>query len=99
MDTGNKPPFPPAGWVTNREAARLLGVGLETLTCGAWKWRPLLHGHGKCVRHPVTGGRCNIYPLDQIQRIQQAQAAAKAKPRMPEGFVDKDGACQFFGVT
>jgi hypothetical protein len=34
--------FPPAGWVTNHEAGRMLGVGLNTLTCVAWKWRPWL---------------------------------------------------------
>jgi hypothetical protein len=37
-------PFPPTGWVTNREAARMLGVGLETMTCSNWKWRAMLRG-------------------------------------------------------
>jgi hypothetical protein len=94
------PSFPPPGWVTNRETARMLGVGLETLTCGGWKYRPMLCGTGRCVRHPETGGRCNIYPLEQVRRIQAAQAeAAAARPQIPEGFVDKEGACRFFGIT
>jgi DNA-binding transcriptional MerR regulator len=92
------PAFPPAGWVTNREAAHRLGVGLETLTCVAWKWRPLLRGANRCVRHPVTGGRCNIYPVEAIERIMAAREAA-ARPAIPEGFVEKDGACRMFGVT
>jgi hypothetical protein len=91
--------FPPPGWIVNREAARLLGVGLETLTCGGWKWHSMLRGQGKCVRHPVTGGRCNIYPLEVIGGIQAAQAAAAVPPPIPEGFLDKEGACRMFGVT
>jgi transposase len=101
MKTAENPPFvpfPPAGWVTNREAARMLGVGLETLTMVGWKWRPMLRGAGKCVR-PPGGGRCGIYPIDQIERIAAAQAAAAVRPEPPPGFVDKDGACRMFGVT
>jgi hypothetical protein len=97
METFENASFPPTGWVTNREAAQMLGVGLETLTCVTWKWRPMLRGVGKCVR-PPNGGRCNIYPIDQIERIKAAQAAA-AQREIPEGFVDKDGACRMFGVT
>ena len=92
------PSFPPAGWVTNREAARRLGVGLETLTMVGWKWRPMLRGAGKCVR-PPGGGRCGIYPIAEIERIAAAQAAAAVRPELPPGFVDKDGACRMFGVT
>jgi transposase len=85
--------------VTNREAARMLGVSLETLTAVRWKYRPMLRGTGRRVRHP-NRGLCNIYPLEQIERISAAQAeAAAARPQIPEGFVDKDGACRFFGVT
>lgn len=77
----------------------MLGVGLNTLTCVAWKWRAMLRGHGKCVRHP-GGGRSNIYPLAEIERIRQAQAAAADKGlAIPPGFVDRDGACRIFGVT
>jgi DNA-binding transcriptional MerR regulator len=75
----------------------MLGVGLATLTCVAWKWRPLLRGTGRCVRAP-GGGRCNIYPIETIERIQAAQAAA-AQPQIPQGFVDKAGACRMLGVS
>jgi hypothetical protein len=74
----------------------MLGVKLETLTCGGWKWQSWLRGN--CVRHPTRGGRCNIYPIDQIQRIIEARAAA-AGPQIPQGFVDRDGACRIMGVS
>jgi hypothetical protein len=85
--------FPPPGWVTNHEAARMLGVSVATLTCVAWRWRLRC---GKCVRRP-EGGRCNIYPVAEIERTRQARAAAEAL--IPEGFVDRDGACRMFDVT
>jgi hypothetical protein len=97
METGDHPSFPPPGWVTNHEAARMLGVALDSLTCNAWRWRSLLRAGAKCVRHP-NGGRCNIYPLEQIQRIIEARAEAQ-QPKIPEGFVDKAGACRMFGVS
>jgi hypothetical protein len=96
MDMRANPSFPPPGWVTNQAAARMLGVGLETLTCATW-WRPMLRACGKCIRYP-NGGRGNIYRLDQIQRIVEARAAA-AQPKIPEGFVDREGACRMFGIT
>src|SRR5688572_8132484 len=89
--------FPPAGWVTNHEAARMLGVSLATLTCVAWRWRSSLRGCAKCVRHP-NRGRCNIYPVAEIERITAARAEA-AEPTIPEGFVDRDGACRMFGLS
>jgi hypothetical protein len=97
MDKPDDPTFPPPGWVTNYEAARLLGVSFNSLTCGAWKWYSTLRSIARCVRHP-NGGRCNIYPLDPIQRIIETRAAA-ATPQIPDGFVDRDGACRMFGVT
>jgi hypothetical protein len=90
-------PFPPPGWLTNREAALRLGVGLETLTCVNFKWRAALRACGKCVRHPGSGGRCNIYSVAGIEGIVEAQAEW-AKRQVPEGFVDKDGACRMFGI-
>ena len=87
--------FPPTGWVTNDEAARILGVGVTTLTCNAWPWRLRC---GKCVRRP-GGGRSNIYPADEIERVRVARAAAAAGPQIPDGYVDRDGACQILGVT
>ncbi len=89
-------PFPPTGWVTNREAARLLGVGLETMTCSSWKWRAMLRGTGKRVQ--VGGGRSIIYPLEQIERIRVAQAEW-GKRTIPPGYVDKEGACRMFGIS
>jgi hypothetical protein len=44
------------------------------------------------------GGRCNIYSVEGIERIIKERDAT-ARPVIPEGFVDKDGACAFFGVT
>jgi hypothetical protein len=97
------PTFPPPGWVTNREAAQRLGVGLETLTCHAWKWHTMLSGTGRCVRIPTSGGRCNIYPAEAIEQIIAARdeadrQTAEAIAHVPKGFVDRDGACRFFGV-
>jgi hypothetical protein len=89
--------WPPPGWVTNREAARRLGVKLVTLTLHAWKWRARLREVARCVRMP-GGGRCNIYPAEAIDRI-VAEREASAQRDIPEGFVDKDGACAMFGVT
>jgi hypothetical protein len=91
----NQATFPPPGWVINREAARILGVALETLTITAWRLRWGLDC-GKCVRMP-GGGRCNIYPLAEVERI-AAERAAAATPQIPDGFVDKDGACRMFGI-
>jgi hypothetical protein len=90
--------FPPPGWVTNRKAAEMLGVGLQTLTCSGFKWRPMLRGQSRCVR-PPEGGRCNIYPRELVERIVAAQAEA-ARPRaVPEGFVDKAGAARIMGFS
>jgi hypothetical protein len=98
MEMTDDETFPPCGWVTSREAARRLGVAVESLTCSGWAWRSLLRGTGRCVRRP-EGGRCGIYPVAVIERIEEARAAAEAGPVIPEGFVDRDGACRMFGVT
>jgi len=84
--------------MTNREAARRLGVRLTTLTCNAWKWRETLRAVARCVRLP-GGGRINIYPVELIDRLCSEREAAAMGPVIPDGFVDKDGACAFFGVT
>jgi hypothetical protein len=103
VNSGDDTSFPPAGWVTNHEAARQLGVGLATLTCMTYKWRSALRTCARCVRHPVTGGRCNIYSVEGIDQILKSQAdagaAVAARSWIPQGFVDKDGACRMFGVT
>jgi hypothetical protein len=97
MDTSDNAAFPPPGWMTNREAARQLGVALDSMTCSGWKWRAMLREVGKCVRMP-GGGRCNIYSVEGIERIKAARAVAAIGPAIPEGYVDKDGACAMFGV-
>ncbi len=88
--------FPPGGWVTNREAARLLGVSLNTLTAINWKWRGMMRGQCRCVRHP-SGGRCNIYTVAAIEDIFKARAEWEQR-QIPKGFIDKDGACRMFNI-
>lgn len=90
--------FPPEGWLTNRQTAARLGVSLTSLTCNAWKWRAVLRDAARCVRVP-TGGRINLYPAELVERLAGEREAAKRGPLIPEGFVDKDGACAFFGVS
>src|SRR4051812_35696650 len=68
---------------------------MTTLTCNAWPWRLRC---GKCVGRP-GGGRCNIYPAAEIERIRAERAARAAGPQIPDGYVDRDGACRMFGVT
>jgi hypothetical protein len=90
--------------MTNRQAAQRLGVSLNSMLCSAWKWYPMLHGTGKCVRLPATGGRANLYPVEVIERIIAARdeadrAKAAAAAHLPEGLVDRAGACRFFGVS
>lgn len=89
--------FPPAGWVTNHEAARRLGVSLNTLTCNAWKWRRTLQATARCVNAP-GGGRCNLYRIDTLQHILDERDAAR-RVVIPDGFVDMDGAAAFFGLA
>jgi hypothetical protein len=100
QDTSNhssQSAFPPPGCVTNHEAARMLGVSGESMLMRHWKWHAILHAGAKTVRHP-NGGRCNIYSLDAIERVIAAREAASV-PAIPDGFVDKRGACEFFGIT
>ena len=97
--------FPPPGWVTKDEAARMLGVSFETLANAKWVRRL---SAARYARRP-DGGRCKIYPLAEIEQIAQERAAAvaalEAKERaaaeeaaaraagppfvVPEGFVDR----------
>jgi hypothetical protein len=89
--------FPPPGWVTNHEAAQRLGVSLASMTNPVWKWCQMLRECGRCVRHP-NGGRCNVYWIQGIDRIIAAREAAD-QIVIPQGFVDKEGACRMFGVN
>lgn len=98
MSTPDPVPFPPPGWVTNRQAAEMLGVSHETLTQPGWKYRPMLRGTGKLVRLHKRG--CvGLYPLEVIERIKAAQAADALPKPLPDGFVDMAGAAAFFGLT
>lgn len=97
MSSSDTASFAPPGWVTNRQAAEMMGVTLESMTQSNWKYRPMLRGTGRRVPHPVKG-LTFIYPIDVVERIRAAQAADAAPEPVPDGFVDKDGACAFFGV-
>src|SRR5947207_7125109 len=80
--------WPPVGWVTKAGAARMLGVSAATLDGPHWIRR--LHS-AKSVRRP-DGGRCNIYPVPDVERAAAERAAElTAAPAVPEGFVDRDG--------
>jgi hypothetical protein len=97
-------PFPPAGWVTNHEAARILGITVKGLSDRVW--RPLLRDVARNVPRPPKG-QCNIYLRAGVERARQARADALAAraaadargPEIPDGFVDRDGARRIFGVT
>ncbi len=78
----------------------MLGVTPGTMTNKDYRWR--LTG-GKNVNYPDrVRGRCNIYPLAEVERLAAAKAAAESEPPVPDipdGFVDREGACRIFGVT
>ena len=111
MDSASQEPFPPAGWVTKQQVARMLGISRETLCNPVWQRR--LAG-AICVMRP-DAGRCKIYPLAQVEQIQQeraakeaaqaakeaARAAAAAAPpaQIPDGFVDREGARRILRIT
>src|SRR5688572_12854663 len=88
--------FPPAGWLTNRQTAARLGIGLDTLVT-PWKYRDVLKAAARTVRMP-SGGRCNLYPVELVERIAAEREAAK-QATVPEGFVDGDGAAAILGVA
>jgi hypothetical protein len=111
-DTGAA--FPPHGWLTKQQVARMLGISRETLCNPAWQRR--LVG-AKAVMRP-DAGRCKIYPVAQVEQIRQeraakqaaqaakeaARAAAAAGPpappaQIPQGFVDRAGACRILRVS
>jgi hypothetical protein len=88
--------WPPAGWVSSGQAARILGISVATLTGGGSRWRL---GGGKGVRKP-GGGRCKIYPIEEVERLKVSQAQQDAAgPEIPQGFVGRDEARRLFGVT
>ena len=62
------PPFPPPGFIDRRGACRMFGIGF-----GAWKhWERT--GRVRCGRwapQPLAkrGGKCRIYPIDELNRL------------------------------
>lgn len=88
--------FPPAGWLTNWQTAERLGVGLDTLV-STWKYRETLKAAARTVRMP-GGGRCNLYPVELVDRIVAEREAAK-QAVVPDGFVDGDGAAAILGIA
>jgi hypothetical protein len=91
--TATAAPWPPAGFVDRDGAARMFGIQPDTLAmwhtrgrirCGTWAKSP-------------NGKRCKVYPLAELERVRAEMAASR--PRLPDGFVDVDGACRMFGVS
>jgi transposase len=96
--------WPPAGWVTGDEAARMLGVSIETFKSGSWRWRERLRRCGTCALRP-DGRRPSIYPVAEIEGIREARAAEEVEreikrrgPFPPPGFVDRYGAAALLEI-
>src|SRR5688572_717751 len=94
--------WPPAGWVTRDEGARMFGVSWHTwkqwaidgkLPAGKWACRP--------------GGRpCKIYAVEDLGRLMAEMRATVFKDarlpgkfHVPDGFVTREQACRMFGIT
>jgi len=88
--------WPPEGWLTNRQTAERLGIGIETLVT-PWKYRKTLKAAARTVRMP-GGGRCNLYPVELVERI-AAEREAASRAVVPDGFVDGDQAAKMLGVA
>ncbi|HSI34957.1 MAG TPA: hypothetical protein VK986_15315, partial [Tepidisphaeraceae bacterium] len=88
--------WPPVGWLTNRQTAERLGIGIETLVT-PWKYRQTLKAAARTVRMP-GGGRCNLYPVELVERI-AAEREAASRAVVPVGFVDGDRAARMLGVA
>src|SRR3954447_26340598 len=88
--------WPPEGWLTSRQTAQRLGVGIETLGT-PWKDRQTLKAAAWTVRVP-GGGRCNLYPVELVERI-AAEREAASRAVVPDGFVDGDAAAAILGVA
>ncbi|HLL89402.1 MAG TPA: hypothetical protein VK324_08870 [Tepidisphaeraceae bacterium] len=86
--------WPPAGWLTNRQTAERLGIGIETLVSN-WAYRDTFKAAARTVRKP-GGGRCNLYPADLVERI-VAEREAAGRAIVPDGCVDGDGAAAIPG--
>lgn len=88
--------WPPEGWLTNRQTAERLGIGIETLVT-PWKYRKMLKAAARTVRFP-SGGRGNLYPAELVERI-AAEREAAGRAVVPDGFVDGDQAAKMLGVA
>src|SRR5207248_1067293 len=88
--------WPPEGWLTNRQTAERLGIGIETLVT-PWKYRKTLKAAARTVRMP-SGGRCNLYPVELVERI-AAEREAASRAVVPDGFVDGDKAAEMLGIA
>src|SRR3954447_17404906 len=88
--------WPPEGWLTNRQTAQRLGIGIETLVT-PWKYRQTLKAAARTVRMP-GGGRGNLYPVELVERI-VAEREAASRAVVPDGFVDGDRAAKMLGVA
>jgi predicted site-specific integrase-resolvase len=88
--------WPPEGWLTNRQTAARLGIGIETLVTN-WKYRDTLKAAARTVRMP-GGGRGNLYPVELVERI-AAEREAASRAVVPDGFVDGDRAAKMLGVA
>lgn len=93
---GDTDVFPPVGWMTNRQTAERLGIGIDTLVT-PWKYRDTLKAAARTVGKP-GGGRCNLYPAELVERI-AAEREASALAVVPEGYVDGDGAAAVLGIA
>ena len=51
----------------------------------------------RTVRMP-SGGRCNLYPVELVERI-AAEREAASRAVVPDGFADGDGAAAILGVA
>src|SRR3982751_5893711 len=88
--------WPPEGWLTNRQTAERLGIGIETLVT-PWNYRKTLKAAARTVGKP-GGGRCNLYPAELVERI-AAEREAASRAVVPDGFVDGDRAAAILGVA
>ncbi len=84
------------GFVDRDGAAALLGVHVVTLN--AWEREGCVRC-GTWIEQP-DGKRRKVYPVADLEREREAMAVARAdRSKLPEGFVDQEGACRILGVA
>lgn len=91
------PGFPPAGYVDSNGASRFFGV--HRVTVNLW----VREGRLRAVEGAELGVARRprrMFAALELERFRAEMAAeAAARGVMPEGFVDRDGACRMFGVA